>query len=191
MRYLSEISWRHSWDFDTQFPNNYEFFYVCQSVSLLCPYWNKKNMGISLFLDDIYFWKIFETSWDIGSLCLAELTYWLSSFCVLVLTLKPLVLLPFGSLGVSFWDLWSCYVSSYILRWADSPTFTKKRQGCETWLCLQSFKTVSFFTHMVFPQIVLTWILVRVPLFSLATFWKRYVVPHVKLWDNFPNFGIT
>ena len=28
MRYLSETSWRHSWDFDTQFPNNYEFLYV-------------------------------------------------------------------------------------------------------------------------------------------------------------------
>ena len=35
IRYLSEISRRHSWDFDTQFPNKSDFLYVCQSVGWL------------------------------------------------------------------------------------------------------------------------------------------------------------
>ena len=35
MRFLSEISWRHSWEFDTQFPNNSDFF---MSVSFLVGY---------------------------------------------------------------------------------------------------------------------------------------------------------
>ena len=51
----------------------------------------------------IYFSEIFwRHSLDIGSLVflgLTELTYWHLSFCVLVLTLKPLILLPFGSPG--------------------------------------------------------------------------------------------
>ena len=34
MRYLSEISWRHSQDFDTLFPNNFEFS-LCLSVCQL------------------------------------------------------------------------------------------------------------------------------------------------------------
>ena len=40
MRYLSDISLRHSWDFDTLFPNNSEFFYVYQSVSSLLQGWS-------------------------------------------------------------------------------------------------------------------------------------------------------
>ena len=40
MRYLSEISWRHSRDFDLLFPNKSEFFYVCKSVIWLLPDWN-------------------------------------------------------------------------------------------------------------------------------------------------------
>ena len=47
----------------------------------------------------------YDTLVHLFLLCLAELTYWLLSFCVLVLTMKPLILLPFGCLGVSFWDL--------------------------------------------------------------------------------------
>ena len=46
MRYLSETFWRQSWDLGTLDPNNYDFLYVCQSVSWL--------IGIYPVLDEAY-----------------------------------------------------------------------------------------------------------------------------------------
>merc|ERR1711954_388971 len=56
-------------------------------------------------------------SWDIGSLvllCLAELTYLLLSFCVLVLTSKPLIFLPFCFLRVCFQDLLVLFIHNML-----------------------------------------------------------------------------
>ena len=62
MRYLAEISLRHSQDFHTQFPNNSDFF---MSVSLLVGYIltdiRHMYMGLSPLLDEIYFRKFLET----------------------------------------------------------------------------------------------------------------------------------
>ena len=83
--------------------------YVSPLVGLL-PYWNYKNLGISLVLDKIFFWIFLETFpgyfWTISKLC------WI--FCMSV---SPLVgLLPYwnkATIGISpvlddisFWIFW-------------------------------------------------------------------------------------
>ena len=87
---------------------------MCQSVSLLISLLKLDKYRDITNLDEISFWNFLETflrhwftSFYSAWLSL-HIDFWVS---VLVLTLKPLVLLPFGSLVVSFWDLWSCYIS--------------------------------------------------------------------------------
>ena len=91
--------------------NSKWFWISCMSVSLLVCYFSTEIRQIWGYL---YFWMTYLSeiflrhSLDIGSLVftLFGWAYILSlRFCVLVLTLKPLILLPFGCLGVSFWDL--------------------------------------------------------------------------------------
>ena len=86
---------------------------MCQSVSLLISLLKLDKYRDITNLDEISFWNFLETflrhwftSFYSAWLSL-HIDFWVS---VLVLTLKPLVLLPFGSLVVSFWDLWSCYI---------------------------------------------------------------------------------
>ena len=71
-------------------------------------------MGISPFLDEISFWNFFDTF--LGHLFTSVYFAWLNltllSFCVLVFTLKPLILLPFGCPRVSFWDLLVLFIQS-------------------------------------------------------------------------------
>ena len=97
MRYIFNFFWRHSLDICTLIQNNYEFLVclsVCQIVTSLLKldkYGDISFFGWNIFL--IFFWDFPGTLVQKFSLCLAELTYWLLSFCVLVLTLKPLMFL--------------------------------------------------------------------------------------------------
>ena len=107
------------------FHTNSKYFWIfCMSVILLVGYFLTEIRQIWGYL---HFWmrylsETFLGHWFTGFLlCLAELTYWLMSFCVLVLTLKPLVLLTFGSLRISFWDLWSCSSSTIVLSLCELP----------------------------------------------------------------------
>ena len=68
MRYISEIYWRHSWDFDTLFPNNSDFF---MSVSLLVGYFVTEIRQIwgYLHFQMRYIFEIFwRHSWDVCTL---------------------------------------------------------------------------------------------------------------------------
>ena len=118
---LDEIYFQKEfWDTPGMFAHYYKiilnFLYVCQSVSLLLPYWNIDKYGDISIIGGGIFLKFFETF--LGHWFTSFYSAWLSlhidfwSFCVLVLTLKPLIFLPFGSLVVSFWDLWSCWLNS-------------------------------------------------------------------------------
>ena len=75
MRYLSEISWRHSRDFDTQFPNIFEFFYVCQSVS-----WLTFSLKLVKYMDISSFGgNILRHPWDVGTLVTENMKF--LNFC--------------------------------------------------------------------------------------------------------------
>ena len=76
---------------------------------------------ISYFFRDIpgLFVQYFQIITNFLYVCqsISWLTYWLLNYCVLVLTLIPLVLLHFGSLRVSFWDLLSCWLWNSFWLW--------------------------------------------------------------------------
>ena len=69
MRYLSEISWRHSQDFDTLFPNNSEFF-LCLSVCQLAYFLTeiRQMQGYLLFWMRHLSENSWRHSWDVFTL---------------------------------------------------------------------------------------------------------------------------
>ena len=58
-------------------------FFVCQCVSRLLPYWNYTKMGLSLLLDEIHFWKFWETL--VGCLHTNSKYFWISCMSVSLL----------------------------------------------------------------------------------------------------------
>ena len=122
MRHLSECYLRYSFDVCSLVKNIYEFL-ACLSVYLLAyilmeimfifcfpKFWMKflKTFLGCFKLNPNKYISLVRLCVSLTFLQLAELTYWLLNFCVLVSTLIPLVLSQLCSLRVSLWDLWSC-----------------------------------------------------------------------------------
>ena len=122
---LAELSFwfkkkRYSFDICTVVLNIYEFL-VCLLVCLLAYILKEIMLTLCFPISWWNFWRLFwvvsklNPDKYISQVCLFEFTSLIElknqlfNFSVLVLTFIPLVLLPFGSLGVSFWDLWSCF----------------------------------------------------------------------------------
>ena len=109
MRYLSEISWRHSWDIFTLVSNNSDFL-----LFGLLSYWNYTNIGISPILDKISFWNFLETYPG----CLYTCTKYFWNYCMSVSLLFGL--LPYWNYtnldnSSSGWDIFLIFLGDILV----------------------------------------------------------------------------